>query len=61
MAQALQPATGSFGGIYAPYGGIVVTPSLAWDWWIDEVSPDRYDLLGGAIALVGVSVIMYPP
>ena len=55
----LQPA--SFGRVYAAYGGVFVALSIAWGWRIDGVTPDRYDLIGGAIALIGVGVIMYAP
>jgi small multidrug resistance family-3 protein len=57
----LQPEGAHFGRIYAAYGGVFVALSLVWGWWIDGVRPDRFDLLGGAIALVGVGIIMYAP
>lgn len=57
----LQPETASFGRVYAAYGGIFVVLSVLWGWWIDGVRPDRYDILGALIALVGVAVIMYAP
>ncbi len=57
----LQPETVSFGRVYAAYGGIFVALSLAWGWWVDGVRPDRYDVAGGLIVLVGVGVIMYAP
>lgn len=56
----LQPE-GSFGRIYAAYGGIFVVLSLLWGWGIDHKVPDRYDLIGAAICLVGIVVIMYAP
>lgn len=55
----LQPAT--FGRVYAAYGGVFVALSVLWGWRIEGVTPDRYDLIGAAIALIGVSVIMYAP
>ncbi len=55
----LQPA--SFGRVYAAYGGIFILLSVWWGWQIDEVVPDRFDLIGAAIALVGVLIIMYWP
>lgn len=55
----LQPA--SFGRVYAAYGGIFVVLALLWGWRVDQVMPDRYDLIGAGIALVGVLVIMYWP
>lgn len=56
----LQPE-GSFGRVYAAYGGIFIVMSLLWGWGVDHVAPDRFDLIGGAIALLGVAVIMYWP
>lgn len=53
----LQPA--SFGRVYAAYGGILIVLSILWGWRIDSVVPDKYDLIGGFIALVGVLIIMY--
>lgn len=55
-----QPA-GNFGRIYAAYGGVFIVLSLLWGWGVDHVVPDRFDLIGGAIALAGVFVIMYWP
>ncbi len=55
----LQPA--NFGRVYATYGGVFVVLSILWGWRIDGVAPDRFDLLGGLIALLGVAVIMYWP
>ena len=55
----LQPA--NFGRVYAAYGGVFVVLSLLWGWKIDGVSPDKYDVIGGVIALLGVFVIMYWP
>jgi small multidrug resistance family-3 protein len=55
----LQPA--SFGRVYAAYGGVFVVLSILWGWKIDNVLPDRFDVLGGMICLIGVGVIMYWP
>ncbi len=54
-----QPA--HFGRVYAAYGGWFVVLSIAWGWSVDHIAPDRYDLLGGCICLLGVAVIMYWP
>ncbi len=51
----------NFGRILAAYGGIFVAGSLAWGMAVDGFRPDRFDLAGAAIALVGVAVIMYAP
>ncbi|WP_410792412.1 YnfA family protein [Kribbella sp. C-35] len=50
-----------FGRILAAYGGIFVAGSLTWGVLIDHYKPDRYDLLGATICLLGVLVIMYTP
>jgi len=50
-----------FGRILAAYGGVFVAGSLAWGVLVDKFRPDRYDLIGAAICLVGVAVIMYAP
>lgn len=55
----LQPA--HFGRVYAAYGGIFIILSLLWGWRIDGVRPDRWDLIGGGVALAGVMIIMYWP
>jgi small multidrug resistance family-3 protein len=51
----------SFGRAYAAYGGIFIALSVLWGWWIDRVLPDKFDILGALIALLGVGVIMYAP
>lgn len=51
----------SFGRVYAAYGGIFIVLSILWGWQVDKVVPDMDDLVGGAIALVGVLIIMYYP
>lgn len=56
----LQPDP-NFGRTLAAYGGIFVAGSLAWGTVVDRFRPDRFDLLGAAICLVGVAVIMYTP
>jgi len=51
----------NFGRILAAYGGVFVAGSLAWGMALDGFKPDRYDLIGAAICLIGVAVIMYAP
>ncbi|MEU8221668.1 YnfA family protein [Kribbella sp. NPDC048915] len=50
-----------FGRILAAYGGVFVAGSLAWGVLVDHFKPDRYDVLGAVICLLGVAVIMYAP
>jgi small multidrug resistance family-3 protein len=49
------------GRVYAAYGGVYVVVALLWLWRIDGVTPDRWDLLGGLVALAGMSIIMFSP
>ena len=50
-----------FGRILAAYGGVFVAGSLAWGMVFDGFRPDRYDVAGAALCLIGVAVIMYSP
>ena len=56
----LQPDA-HFGRILAAYGGVFVAGSLAWGMVMDGFGPDRYDITGALICLLGVAVIMYAP
>jgi small multidrug resistance family-3 protein len=44
------------GRAYAAYGGIYIAATLLWLWWVEGARPDRWDLVGVAICLVGASV-----
>lgn len=59
VVATLQPA--HFGRVYAAYGGIFIAMALGWGWLVDDVRPDRFDLIGAALALAGVLVMMYAP
>ena len=50
-----------FGRILAAYGGVFVAGSLAWGMLLDGFRPDRFDIIGALICLIGVAVIMYAP
>jgi small multidrug resistance family-3 protein len=54
-----QPA--HFGRVYAAYGGVFILLSLLWAWLLDGNVPDRFDIVGAAMSLIGVSIIMYWP
>lgn len=56
----LQPDA-DFGRILAAYGGVFVAGSLLWGMVLDGYRPDRFDVTGAVICLVGVGVIMYAP
>lgn len=56
----LQPAM-HFGRIMAAYGGVFIAGALTWGMAVDGFRPDRFDVIGATICLVGVAVIMYTP
>ncbi|MFL1876709.1 YnfA family protein [Hansschlegelia beijingensis] len=49
------------GRAYAAYGGVYVAASLVWLWSVEGVRPDRWDLTGSAICLVGAAVVLFGP
>src|SRR5208283_1384668 len=51
----------NFGRVYAAYGGVFIILSIIRGWQIDKIQPDRFDIIGGLICLIGVAIIMYWP
>jgi small multidrug resistance family-3 protein len=49
------------GRAYAAYGGVYIVSAIAWLWAVEGARPDRWDLLGGAICLIGAAIILYGP
>jgi small multidrug resistance family-3 protein len=49
----------AFGRVYAAYGGIFVVLSILWGRLVEDWQPDRFDLMGAGLALIGVAVIMW--
>ncbi len=49
------------GRAYAAYGGVYIGASLFWLFLIEGVRPDRWDLLGAAVAFVGAAIILFGP
>jgi len=58
---AAMQADPNFGRVLAAYGGVFVAGSLAWGIVVDGFRPDRWDVIGAAICLLGVAVIMLAP
>lgn len=56
----LQPSN-NFGRIYAAYGGIFIVSSIIWGRLVDRKKPDRYEMIGSVIAVIGAVVIFYAP
>lgn len=53
--------TANFGRVYATYGGVFIVMALLWAWKIDGFKPDKFDIIGATVALIGVCIIIYAP
>ena len=49
------------GRAYAAYGGGYIAAALGWLWAVEGARPDRWDLIGVAICLVGAGIILFGP
>ena len=49
------------GRAYAAYGGVYIASSLAWMWAVEDMRPDRWDMIGATICLLGAAVILWGP
>jgi len=49
------------GRAYAAYGGVYIAASLLWLWLAEGMRPDRFDLAGAALALVGAGIVLAAP
>ena len=56
---SLHPAAAGRG--YAAYGGVYIFTAILWLWAVDGIRPTGWDLLGSAVALVGMAIIMFAP
>jgi len=46
------------GRAYAAYGGIYIAASLIWLWIVERQTPDRWDLSGATLCILGALVIL---
>jgi len=60
LLMSLQPDA-HFGRVMAAYGGVFVAGALLWGVVVDGFRPDRWDVLGAVMCLLGVAVMMYAP
>lgn len=49
------------GRVYAAYGGLYIGTAILWLWLVDKIRPTGWDLLGSAVALLGMAIIMLAP
>lgn len=53
--------TEAAGRAYAAYGGIYVAASLVWLRWVEGAIPDRWDMIGAAVCILGAAIILFGP
>ena len=56
---ALVPAETA--GRASAYGGVYIVASLAWMALVEKTTPDRWDVAGGAVCLIGAAIILFGP
>lgn len=49
------------GRAYAVYGGVYIVATLVWLSVVEGFAPDRWDVIGGAVALAGAAIILWGP
>jgi small multidrug resistance family-3 protein len=49
------------GRAYAAYGGVYIAASLLWLWSVEGVPPDRWDVIGAMVCLLGMGIILFAP
>ncbi len=49
------------GRVYAAYGGVYVATAILWLWTVNGIRPTLWDLVGAAVALIGMAIIMFAP
>lgn len=50
----------TFGRVYAAYGGVFIVMSLLWAYWIDKEPPNKFDIIGGVVCIIGVLIMVLP-
>ena len=59
IVPTFQPA--EFGRVYAAYGGIFIISSILWGMMVEKKRPDRYEIIGSFVAVLGSIIIFYTP
>lgn len=53
--------TDAAGRAYAAYGGVYIAASLVWLWLVEGARPDRWDVIGASVCLIGAAIILLGP
>lgn len=51
----------SAGRAYAAYGGVYVACAVLWGWLVEKQPPDRWDIVGALVCLLGMALITFGP
>lgn len=49
------------GRAFAAYGGVYIAASILWMWLAEGQRPDKWDLIGTAVCLLGTAIILSAP
>jgi len=49
------------GRTYAAYGGVYVSIAVLWLWQVDGIKPDRWDIIGVVVTIIGMTIIAFAP
>jgi small multidrug resistance family-3 protein len=58
LVQTFQPED-RYGRVYAAYAGVFLMGAMLWGWAVGGARPDRFDLLGGGLVLLGAATILW--
>ncbi|MEX0599743.1 MAG: YnfA family protein [Rhodothermales bacterium] len=62
FALALTQVDSAYAGrAYAAYGGVYIIASIIWLLMVEGIPPDRWDLIGGLLCLMGAAIILWGP
>jgi small multidrug resistance family-3 protein len=53
--------TDAAGRAFAAYGGIYIAASLGWMFTVEGRLPDRWDVIGAGVCLIGAAIILLGP
>lgn len=53
--------TAHAGRAFAAYAGVYLVCAILWLWRVEGIPPDRWDLVGAAVSLVGALIILLGP
>ncbi|MBK6265367.1 YnfA family protein [Marivirga sp. S37H4] len=49
------------GRAYAVYGGIYIVSSLSWLYFVENIPPDKWDIIGASVCIIGAMIILFMP